>query len=131
MNSHSSRSPPKKTPKARPTRRALHRWMLIFGRSGANARNSLIRSRPSSFIFWRSWVGTVIPWVAAKPSAISSGLNWSSARWYTVSVSTFDEETSVLVSERDVRTVANAWSLDPTTLTGKPAPGPIRIGAAD
>ena len=44
---------------------------------------------------------------------------------------TFDEETSVLVSERDVLTVANAWSLDPTTLTGMPAPGPIRIGAAD
>ena len=36
---------------------------------------------------------------------------------------TFDEETSVLVSEQDVLTVANAWSLDPTTLTGKPAPG--------
>lgn len=44
---------------------------------------------------------------------------------------TFDEETSVLVSERDVLKVADAWSLDPTTLTGKPAPGPIRIGAAD
>jgi hypothetical protein len=44
---------------------------------------------------------------------------------------TFDEETSVLVSEQDVLKVANAWSLDPTTLTGKPAPGPIRIGAAD
>ena len=44
---------------------------------------------------------------------------------------TFDEETSVLVSERDVLRVADAWSLDPTTLTGMPAPGPIRIGAAD
>ncbi len=43
----------------------------------------------------------------------------------------FDEETSVLVSEQDVLKVANAWSLDPTTLTGEPAPGPIRIGAAD
>jgi hypothetical protein len=44
---------------------------------------------------------------------------------------TFEEETSVLVSERDVLKVANSWSLDPTTLTGRPAPGPIRIGAAD
>jgi hypothetical protein len=44
---------------------------------------------------------------------------------------TFDEDTSVLVSEQDVLKVANAWSVDPTTLTGKPAPGPIRIGAAD
>jgi hypothetical protein len=42
-----------------------------------------------------------------------------------------DEDTSVLVSEQDVLRVANAWSLDPTTLTGMPAPGPIRIGAAD
>jgi hypothetical protein len=44
---------------------------------------------------------------------------------------TFDDRTSVLVSEQDVLKVANAWSLDPTTLTGMPAPGPIRIGAAD
>ena len=44
---------------------------------------------------------------------------------------TFDEETTVLVSERDVLRVADAWSIDPTTLTGRPAPGPPRIGAAD
>ncbi|GIF08112.1 hypothetical protein Asi03nite_56500 [Actinoplanes siamensis] len=40
------------------------------------------------------------------------------------------EETTVLVSERDVFRVAGAWSIDPTTLTG-PAPGPLRIGAVD
>ena len=42
-----------------------------------------------------------------------------------------DDETTVLVSERDVLAVAGAWSIDPTTLTGRPAPGPLRAGAAD
>jgi hypothetical protein len=31
----------------------------------------------------------------------------------------------------DVLRVADAWSIDPTTLTGRAAPGPIRVGAAD
>lgn len=43
----------------------------------------------------------------------------------------FDEGSTVLVSESDVRKVANAWSIDPTTLAGRPAPGPIHVGAAD
>jgi len=43
----------------------------------------------------------------------------------------FDDETTVLVSEHDVLSVAKAWSMDPTALTGRPAPGPLRIGAAD
>jgi len=43
----------------------------------------------------------------------------------------FDDEATVLVSEADVLRVANAWSIDPTTLGGRPAPGPLRIGAAD
>jgi hypothetical protein len=42
-----------------------------------------------------------------------------------------DAETIVLVSEHDVLRVAGGWSIDPTTLTGRPAPGPLRIGAAD
>jgi hypothetical protein len=42
-----------------------------------------------------------------------------------------DEETTVLVGEKDVLSVAAAWSIDPTTLSGRPAPGPLRIGAAD
>ncbi len=42
-----------------------------------------------------------------------------------------DEETTVLVGEKDVLAVAGAWSIDPTTLTGRAAPGPLRIGAAD
>jgi hypothetical protein len=43
----------------------------------------------------------------------------------------FDDEATVLVSEQDVLKVASAWSIDPTTLSGRPAPGPLRIGAAD
>ncbi|GAA4589223.1 hypothetical protein GCM10023107_12100 [Actinoplanes octamycinicus] len=43
---------------------------------------------------------------------------------------TLDDESTVLVAERDVFRVAGAWSIDPTTLTG-PAPGPLRAGAAD
>lgn len=44
---------------------------------------------------------------------------------------TIDDVTSVLVAEQDVLRMAGTWSLDPTTLTGRPAPGPIRIGADD
>lgn len=44
---------------------------------------------------------------------------------------TFDEDSTVLVSEQDVLKVAYAWSIDPTTLAGRPAPGPVRVGAAD
>jgi len=41
-----------------------------------------------------------------------------------------DDDATVLVSEHDVLKVADAWSIDPTTLGGRPAPGPLRIGAA-
>lgn len=42
-----------------------------------------------------------------------------------------DPETTVLVSEHDVLRVADAWSIDPTTLNGRPAPGPLLVGAAE
>jgi hypothetical protein len=41
-----------------------------------------------------------------------------------------DDETTVIVSERDVLKVAGAWSIDPTRLDGRPAPGALRVGAA-
>ncbi len=41
-----------------------------------------------------------------------------------------DEESSVLVSEQDVLRVADGWSINPAELAG-PAPGPLRVGAAD
>ncbi|GAA2661386.1 hypothetical protein [Paractinoplanes durhamensis] len=40
-----------------------------------------------------------------------------------------DDDSTVLVNEKDVLKVANAWSIDPTTLTGRPASGPLRLGA--
>ncbi|RSM54828.1 hypothetical protein DMB66_36870 [Actinoplanes sp. ATCC 53533] len=42
-----------------------------------------------------------------------------------------DEESTVLVSEQDVLRVADGWSIDPAGLDGRPAPGPLRVGAAD
>jgi hypothetical protein len=42
-----------------------------------------------------------------------------------------EEETTVLVGEKDVLRVADAWSIDPSTLSGRVAPGPLRVGAAD
>jgi hypothetical protein len=42
---------------------------------------------------------------------------------------TFDDETTVLVSEQDVLRVAHAWSIDPSGLDARPAPGPLRVGA--
>ena len=42
-----------------------------------------------------------------------------------------EEDVTVLVGEKDVLKVADAWSVDPTTLTGRPAPGPLRVGATD
>jgi len=41
-----------------------------------------------------------------------------------------DDETALLVGEGDVLRVAGAWSLDPTTLDGRPAPGPLHAAAA-
>ena len=43
----------------------------------------------------------------------------------------FEDGTTVLVGEQDVLKVANSWSIDPTMLAGRPAPGPVRVGAAD
>jgi hypothetical protein len=40
-----------------------------------------------------------------------------------------DDETLLLVGEDDVMRVAEAWSVDPTSLDGQPAPGPLRMAA--
>ncbi|MEV4706856.1 hypothetical protein [Actinoplanes sp. NPDC049316] len=41
-----------------------------------------------------------------------------------------EDAPAVLVSEQDVLRVAQGWSIDPTRLDGRQAPGPLRIGAA-
>jgi hypothetical protein len=40
-----------------------------------------------------------------------------------------DDEADILVSEDDVMRLARAWSVDPTALDGRPAPGPLRAAA--
>ncbi|HEX5543784.1 MAG TPA: hypothetical protein VFX60_19880 [Micromonospora sp.] len=42
----------------------------------------------------------------------------------------FGDDTDVLLSEGDVMRLAGAWSVDPTTLDDRPAPGPLRVAAA-
>jgi hypothetical protein len=42
-----------------------------------------------------------------------------------------DEDATILVGENDVLRVAGAWSVDPSTLSGRAAPGPLHLGAAD
>jgi hypothetical protein len=41
-----------------------------------------------------------------------------------------DDDTFLLVGEDDVMRVAGAWSVDPTSLDGEPAPGRLRMAAA-
>jgi hypothetical protein len=41
-----------------------------------------------------------------------------------------DSVAEVLVSEMDVMRIASRWSVDPTSLEGRPAPGPLHIAAA-
>ena len=43
---------------------------------------------------------------------------------------TVEEDSDVLVSEADVMRVAGAWSVDPSSLDGRPAPGPLRAATA-
>ncbi len=87
----------------------LHRWQRA-------ADGSLIRS-----FGYVGQTGEVTSWHGdPDPAERDAGL----PAW-------FDEESTVLVSEQDVLKVANAWSIDPTTLAGRPAPGPVRIGGAD
>ncbi len=39
-----------------------------------------------------------------------------------------DDERTVLIGQDDVMRVAASWSIDPTSLDGLPAPGPLRLG---
>jgi hypothetical protein len=41
-----------------------------------------------------------------------------------------DDEADLLVSEADVLRLAGAWSIDPSELEGRPAPGPLRAATA-
>jgi hypothetical protein len=43
---------------------------------------------------------------------------------------TLEPDSGVLVSEADVMGVAGKWSVDPSALDGRPAPGPLRVATA-
>jgi hypothetical protein len=40
-----------------------------------------------------------------------------------------DDDVDILIGEADVGRLAARWSVDPTTLDGRPAPGPLRAAA--
>lgn len=42
-----------------------------------------------------------------------------------------DGEPDILVAEDDVMRVAAAWSIDPTSIDGRPAPGPLRATSTE
>jgi hypothetical protein len=42
-----------------------------------------------------------------------------------------DDDADILVSEGDVLRLAGAWSVDPSALDARPAPGPLRAAALD
>src|SRR5436309_52229 len=92
----SATSATRSTPAVLPTRRTLHRWMETGRRSGARARNSPTRSRPSCLSMLRSCVGLATPRAAAKASAMSSSVNHSSACSYTRLASLFTASTSIM-----------------------------------
>jgi hypothetical protein len=87
----------------------LHRWQRGVG-------GALIRS-----FGYVGQTGEVTSWAGdPDPAEREAGLPGQ-----------FDDDSTVLVSERDVLTVAGAWSIDPTTLGGRPAPGTLRLGAVE
>jgi hypothetical protein len=86
----------------------LHRWQRS------------VAGEPIRAFGYVGQTGEVTSWLGEPDAAeLAAGLP-----------SELDEETTVLVSEPDVLKIAAAWSIDPTRLEGRPATGPLRIGAA-
>jgi hypothetical protein len=86
----------------------LHRWQRAVG------------GEPARIFGYVGQTGEITSWLGdPDPAELGAGLP-----------AELGEETTVLVNEQDVLTVAGAWSIDPTRLDGRPAPGPLRVGAA-
>jgi hypothetical protein len=86
----------------------LHRWQRSIG------------GEPVRSFGYVGQTGEVTSWLGdPDPAELGAGLP-----------AELGEETTVLVAEQDVLKVATAWSIDPTRLDGRPAPGPLRVGAA-
>jgi hypothetical protein len=86
----------------------LHRWQRAVG------------GEPVRSFGYVGQTGEITSWLGdPDPAELGAGLP-----------AELGEETTVLVNEHDVLTVAGAWSIDPARLDGRPAPGPLRVGAA-
>jgi hypothetical protein len=86
----------------------VHRWERALG-------GVLVRA-----FGFRGDTGEVTRWTG-EPDAAERGIGLPES---------LDGEPDVLVGEADVLGLAGAWSIDPTTLEGQPAPGPLRVAAA-
>jgi hypothetical protein len=96
----------------------LHRWARA--RDGRLVRSFGFRGEDGEVTDWRGEpdeAETAMGLPAEAPDVIGgagAGAGWS----------------EILVAEHDVMRLAGAWSVDPTSLDGRPAPGPLRAAAA-
>lgn len=96
----------------------LHRWARA--RDGRLVRSFGFRGEDGEVTDWQGepdGAETAMGLPAEAPDGIAgagTGAGWS----------------EILVSEHDVMRLAGAWSVDPTSLDGRPAPGPLRAAAA-
>jgi hypothetical protein len=88
----------------------LHGWQRAV-------RGSLVRT-----FGYIGEIGEVTTW-HGTPDATELAIGLPNA------LTDLDEEADILVSEDDVLRVAAAWSVDPTGLDGRPAPGALRAVA--
>lgn len=95
----------------------LHRW--------ARARDgALVRA----FAF-RGDLGEVIRWTG-EPDPAERAIGLPASLDGSPGADLPDAGPDLLVGEADVLRLAGAWSVDPSTLDGQPAPGPARVAAA-
>jgi hypothetical protein len=127
-----------------------YRWLLVTGRWLLRAGNSVdvaglsaaLGTEVQLFATYR--VAELHHWERAVDGALVRafeyvGMSGEVTRWQGVPDETEraigmpvepDPDVGVLVGEEDVMRVAAAWSVNPSTLDGGPAPGPLRAAAA-
>ena len=68
--------------------------------------------------------GEVTRWVGA-PDEVERAIGLPAS--FVLDRAPDEEDYDVIVDERDVMRVAAAWSVDPSSLDGRPAPGPLTV----
>ena len=68
--------------------------------------------------------GTVTRWVGA-PDEVERAIGLPAS--FDLDRAPEEDDYDVIVGEQDVMRVAGAWSVDPTSLDGQPAPGPLTV----